>query len=252
MIDKWASILLAAGKGTRMNSELPKVMHTLCGRPMIFWVVNLLDQLGIETRVAVVGHQGDVVGGYLSKLNCQTVLQDAQLGTAHAVMCARPILGGFGGDILIMYGDTPLFRVDTIKSFIHRHIDLQNSLSILSALAEDPAGYGRIIRSGSYNGVCAIVEEKDASRAERTIREINTGVYAVRAPLLFRLLEEIRPENVQGEYYLTDIVKIAVSAGEKVGAICCADSLEALGVNTKEDLARAEGVMSKIFLDKGL
>lgn len=242
----WASIVLAAGKGTRMKSDLPKVMHRINGQPIIFWVIDLLKRLDIHLRVVVIGYKGDIVKRYVEELGCQTVEQGEQLGTGHAVMCARSVLGGFKGDVLIVCGDTPLFKRETIDFFMRSHIKSMGHISILTALMECPYGYGRIKKTG-HDDMCVsgIVEEKDASDTEREIKEINTGIYAVKAPLLFKLLESVGNKNAQGEFYLTDIVGLAVSEGEKVHAICCAASDEAQGINSKEDMAKAEAIMSK-------
>jgi bifunctional UDP-N-acetylglucosamine pyrophosphorylase/glucosamine-1-phosphate N-acetyltransferase len=241
----WASIVLAAGKGTRMKSDLPKVMHSINGQPIIFWVIDLLKRLDIHLRVVVTGYKGDIVRRYVEELGCQTVEQEEQLGTGHAVMCARSVLGGFKGDILIMCGDTPLFKKETIEFFMQSHRKSMGNISILTALMECPSGYGRIKKTGLDDiYVSGIVEEKDASNTERKIKEINTGVYAVKAPLLFKLLGSVGNKNAQGEFYLTDIVGLAVSEGEKVRAICCAASDEAQGINSREDMAKAKVIMS--------
>ncbi|MGQ9811846.1 MAG: NTP transferase domain-containing protein [Dissulfurimicrobium sp.] len=242
----WAAIVLAAGKGTRMKSDLPKVMHNINGQPIIFWVIDLLKRLDIHLRVVVIGYKGDIVRRYVEGLGCQTVEQKEQLGTGHAVMCARSVLDGFKGNILIMCGDTPLFKRETIDFFMQSHIKSMSNISILTALMEHPFGYGRIKKTGLDDiYISGIVEEKDASNTERKIKEINTGVYAVKAPLLFKLLEDVGNKNAQGEFYLTDIVGVAVSKGEKVRAICCAASDEAQGINSKEDMAKAKVIMSK-------
>lgn len=244
-VNNWASIVLAAGKGTRMKSELPKVMHKLLGRPMIFWVLELLSGVGINRNIVVIGYKADMVSEHLMDFTCQTVVQDEQLGTGHAVMCTKSVLGRFDGNILIICGDTPLFRRDTILSFMKRHAESNSKLSVLTAVMKDASGYGRIIHPHSVeDSICGIVEEKDASELEKDIKEVNTGVYAINSAILFRLLDMVRPENAQREYYLTDIVRFAVLHGEMIRAICCASSDEALGVNSKDDLIKAEAIMS--------
>lgn len=244
--NNWASIVLAAGKGTRMKSDLPKVMHIINGQPIIFWIINLLKRLGIRLRIVVIGYKGDIVREYVEELGCRTVKQEEQLGTGHAVMCAKSVLSDFRGDVLIMCGDTPLFKRETIEFFMRTHTESNGDVSILTALMEAPSGYGRIKRKEGFDdmSVLGIVEEKDASDEEKGIKEINTGVYAVKAPILFELLSRVGNKNAQGEFYLTDIVGIAVAEGKRVHAICCAASDEAQGINSREDMVRAEIIMS--------
>ncbi len=237
----WASIVLAAGMGTRMKSEVPKVMHHLLGRPIIAYVLDLLKNLDMAIRVVVIGHGGGLVRDYLAGQGVELVMQEQQLGTAHAVLCAERALKEFCGRVLIICGDTPLLREGTLASFMRAHERSGRSLSILTACLKDPGGYGRILRSGGE--IQAIVEERDASEAERSITEVNTGIYAVDSGFLFNALDGIGCENAQGEYYLTDIVGIAVSRGISVGGISLAAEDEIWGVNSRLDLARAEDVM---------
>ena len=235
-------IILAAGKGTRMRSKTPKVLHELLGRPLIEYPIRLLNDCGAGDIIVVIGHGASKVLSALKEFNVLTVIQGEQLGTGHAVMCARDLLVDRKGHCLIICGDMPLFKRESIGAFIEFHQKGKNSLSILSTMVSNPYGYGRIIRSDSGE-VLGIVEEKDASFSQRSINEINTGTYLVENSTLLGCLESISNENVQGEYYLTDIVKIARARGESVGAFLLEDSSESQGVNSRQDLARAERIL---------
>lgn len=240
----WASIILAAGKGTRMNSEIPKVMHHLLGKPLIGHVLGLLKNLDITSRVVVAGHGIDLVSNYLSEYNIDVVIQEQQLGTGHAASCAKAVLGEFCGNILILCGDTPLLKESTLASFMEDHEYSERILSLLSAHLKDPGEYGRVLRSASEGAqIQGIVEEKDATEAQRLLTEINTGIYAVDSNFLFDALDAVGCDNVQGEYYLTDIVGVAVSRGVSTGAVSFAAEDEAWGVNSRIDLARAETIL---------
>ncbi len=240
----WAAIILAAGKGTRMKSEIPKVMHNLLGRPLIGHVMGLLKNLDIASRVVVTGHGSDLVRDYLKEFDVNPVVQEQQLGTGHAVLCAKAALGEFCGNVLIICGDTPLLQESTLASFMEDHVSSGRILSLLTAHLKDPAGYGRILRSVSGGAqIQGIVEEKDATDAQRLLTEINTGIYAVDSVFLFDALDAIGCDNVQGEYYLTDIVGVAVSKGVSAGAVSIATEDEVWGVNSRMDLARAETIL---------
>ncbi len=240
----WASIILAAGMGTRMRSEIPKVMHRLLGRPLIGYVLGLLRNLDMALKVVVIGHGSKLVRDYLEGQEVELVMQEQQLGTGHAVLCAKAALKEFCGKVLILCGDTPLLREGTLASFMRAHERSGRSLSILTAHLKDPGGYGRVLRSASDRAeIQGIVEERDATEAERLLTEVNTGTYAVDSEFLFDALGSIGCKNVQGEYYLTDIVGIAVSRGIPVGAISAATEDEVWGVNSRMDLARAADIM---------
>jgi len=243
-VTSWASIILAAGMGTRMRSGIPKVMHCLLGRPLIGYVLGLLKDLDMASKVVVIGHGSDLVRDYLSGHEVELVMQTQQLGTGHAVLCARPALKEFCGKVLILCGDAPLLKRDTLVSFMRAHEQSGKSLSILAAHLKDPTGYGRVLRSVSDRAeIQGIVEDKDATEAERLLTEVNTGTYAVDSEFLFDALDSIECKNAQGEYYLTDIVGIAVSRGIPVGAISLATEDEVWGVNSRMDLARAGDIM---------
>jgi bifunctional UDP-N-acetylglucosamine pyrophosphorylase/glucosamine-1-phosphate N-acetyltransferase len=234
-----------------MKSEIPKVMHNLLGKPLIGHVLDLLRNLDIASRVVVTGHGSDLVRDYLTeyntKYNIDLVVQEQQLGTGHAALCAKAVLGEFTGNVLIICGDTPLLKENTLASFMGDHACSGRILSLLSAHLKDPGGYGRVLRSASEGAqIRGIVEEKDATEVQRLLTEINTGIYAVDSDFLFDALNAVGCDNVQGEYYLTDIVGVAVSRGVSTGAVSSATEDEAWGVNSKMDLARAE----TIFLDR--
>jgi bifunctional UDP-N-acetylglucosamine pyrophosphorylase/glucosamine-1-phosphate N-acetyltransferase len=240
----WASIILAAGKGIRMKSEIPKVMHHLLGKPLIGHVLGLLRNLDIGSKVVVAGHGSDLVRDYLKKYDIKLVVQEQQLGTGHATLCAKAALGEFCGNVLIICGDTPLLKESTLASFMEDHAGSGRILSLLTAHLKDPTGYGRVLRSVSEEVLIqGIVEEKDATEAQRRVTEINTGIYAVDSDFLFHALDAVGCDNVQGEYYLTDIVSIAVSEGVSAGAVSAAAEDEAWGVNSRMDLARAETIL---------
>jgi len=240
--DGWAAVVLAAGKGTRMKSVTPKVMHRLLGRPILGYVLELLAHLGTVRNVAVTGHGGELVREYVRRFGVIDCTQEEQLGTAHAVLCARDALAGFEGPVLILCGDTPLVLEETLAAFLTDHQGSGRTLSLLTSEFGDPHGYGRVLRGGSGR-VVGIVEERDATGPQRTIREVNTGIYAVEAAFLFDALAAVGCDNVQCEFYLTDIVAVAVARGASVGAVCGASEEEARGVNSRQDLSRAEDVL---------
>ena len=237
-----AAVVLAAGKGTRMKSALPKVLHELLGQPLLGHVINLLGQINISRIIAVIGHGAENVSAYLSPFGIETVVQEEQLGTGHAVACAEAALKGFEGHVLIICGDTPLFLEQTLKLFVKQHLEMPNILSVLSARFVNPFGYGRIVRDaqGAFLG---IVEEKDADQKTRQINEVNTGTYLVQASFLFSVLSGLDNDNAQQEYYLTDIVEPAVAQGKRTDAFCLASEEEALGVNSRAQLSQAETIM---------
>ncbi len=236
------AVVLAAGKGTRMKSNTPKVLHEVVGKPLVGHVVQLLQGLSIEKIVCVVGHGAGLVSKYIRTFGCETVVQEEQLGTGHAVACAEQSLKGFTGNVFIICGDTPLFQSETIARFLRYHNESGSIVSVLSAFFSNPAGYGRIVRDeqGCFNG---IVEEKDADENIRSISEVNTGTYVVRAEFLFDALKGLDNNNMQQEYYLTDIVAAAVRQGHRVDAYPLCSEEEALGVNSRAQLSRAEAVM---------
>ncbi|MGT2887712.1 bifunctional UDP-N-acetylglucosamine diphosphorylase/glucosamine-1-phosphate N-acetyltransferase GlmU [Streptococcus didelphis] len=235
------AILLAAGKGTRMKSDLPKVLHRVSGLSMLEHVFRSLAAIHTTKNVTVIGHKAEMVKEVVGD-HSEFVLQTQQLGTGHAVMMAEEKLAGLEGNTLVIAGDTPLIRGESLKSLIDFHVNHKNVATILTAKADNPFGYGRIIRNNDGE-VLKIVEEKDASAFEQEVKEINTGTYIFDNKRLFEALKKITTNNAQGEYYLTDLISIFRENKEKVGAYLLKDFNESLGVNDRIALAKAESVM---------
>ncbi|TDL84837.1 bifunctional UDP-N-acetylglucosamine diphosphorylase/glucosamine-1-phosphate N-acetyltransferase GlmU [Vibrio vulnificus] len=237
------AIILAAGQGTRMKSKLYKVLHPVCGKPMVQHVIDQVNQLQIEDIVTVIGHGAEKVQEQLGD-SCKYALQEQQLGTAHAVMQAESVLSAKSGTTLVICGDTPLIKAETMKELIALHEQSQAKATILTAYADNPAGYGRVLR-GEGGLVEKIVEHKDASEEERYVKEINTGTYCFDNQALFSALKKVSNENVQGEYYLPDVIEILKEEGEVVTAFQSSDFEETLGVNDRVALSQAEQILRK-------
>lgn len=237
------AIILAAGKGTRMKSDLPKVLHKVAGISMLEHVFRSVNAIDPEKTVTVVGHKAELVEQVLAG-QTDIVRQTEQLGTGHAVMMAEPVLENLTGQTLVIAGDTPLITGESLKNLIHFHINHKNVATILTAEADNPFGYGRIVRN-QHDEVLKIVEQKDASDFEQQIKEINTGTYVFNNARLFEALKNINTNNAQGEYYITDVIGIFRENGEKVGAYTLKDFDESLGVNDRVALATAESVMRR-------
>lgn len=242
MTNRYA-VILAAGQGTRMKSKLYKVLHPVCGKPMVQHVVDQISSLQMKQMVAVVGHGAEKVQEQLGD-HIQYVLQEEQLGTAHAVMQAEEVLANEEGVTLVVCGDTPLITSETMEKLIAEHQSLGAKATILTAQTDDPTGYGRIIRN-SEGTVERNVEHKDASEEERKVTEINTGTYCFDNKALFEALKKVSNDNVQGEYYLPDVIEILKKAGEVVAAYQTPDFNETLGVNDRVALSKAESFMKK-------
>ncbi|CZQ83693.1 bifunctional UDP-N-acetylglucosamine pyrophosphorylase / Glucosamine-1-phosphate N-acetyltransferase [Trichococcus flocculiformis] len=242
------AIILAAGQGTRMKSKLYKVLHAVCGKPMVEHVVDQVEAAGIEKVVTIVGHGADTVKGCLGDRS-EYVLQAQQLGTGHAVLQAQVVLENEEGTTLVICGDTPLLTAETLESLLQYHEEKKAKATILTAHAADPNGYGRIIRNASDN-VEKIVEQKDASPEEVLVQEINTGTYAFDNKFLFAALQSVGNNNAQGEYYLPDVIEILKNQGEIVTAYQMSDMGEALGVNDRVALAEASVYMKRRINEK--
>jgi bifunctional UDP-N-acetylglucosamine pyrophosphorylase/glucosamine-1-phosphate N-acetyltransferase len=226
-----------------MKSDLVKVLHPLLGVPMLSYPVELsLNCIKAEKTILVVGHQADKIKEKFQDPRIHFVLQEEQLGTGHAVLQALPFLQSFNGTVLVLCGDVPLVKMETLRSFIDTFWRNESKLSVLTAVIENPSGYGRIIR-GPTGWLERIVEEKDGSEEEKLIREINTGIFSIKAPFLMDGLKEIGQENAQGEYYLTDLVEIGRKRGVRCSAHMVADPTEVMGINTRADLAVANEVL---------
>ena len=235
------AVILAAGKGTRIKSECSKVLHPITGQPLATFSVQLAEKLGCSQTVMVVGHQADQVQQAFAGQNISFVLQQQQLGTGHALMVTRKALKDFTGTLLLLCGDVPLLREQTLKELLNQHRQSQAAVTVLTATMDDPTGYGRIVRRADE--IERIVEEKDANAGEKALQEINTGIYAFEAPLVFQLLHQISNNNAQGEYYLTDIIALAKQAGHRVCASLLKDSSESMGINDRIQLAEATTIM---------
>lgn len=238
---KRMAIVLAAGKGKRMKSKLYKVLHPVCGKPMVGHVVDTVRRTNSERTVVIVGHGAEDVKAYLGD-QAEYVLQEQQLGTGHAVRQAEELLGKEEGTTILICGDTPLVRAETIEAMIALHESEGAAATILTAIPEDPTGLGRIIR-GEDDGVLRIVEQKDCTPEEAAVNEINTGTYCFDNRKLFDALSKVTNDNAQGEYYITDVVGILRGEGEKVAAYATQDLTESIGVNDRVVLSQAEAAM---------
>lgn len=234
------AIVLAAGQGTRMKSALPKVLHHLCGRPMLDWVLEAAFGAGADDAIAVVGHERERVAAHLAKTygdRVRTAVQAEQNGTGHAVMCALPELRADAERVLILYGDTPLLRPDDLRALIAALGDASGSeLGMLTCRVPDPTGYGRVLRQ--HGAIVGVREHRDCDATERLIDEINPGMYVARTAFLREALDGLKPNNDQGELYLTDVVALAAQNGDVIGQSADADTLE--GINDRTQLAALE------------
>ena len=240
------AVVMAAGLGKRMKSKLAKVLHPVAGRPMVLYSVDLAQQLAGEHVAVVVGYQGKDVRAAIEtsgpRQPVMIVEQTQQLGTGHAVQQARDTFRRLGKTLstyVILNGDTPLLQPATLQSLLQLHRDERAAATLLTAAVDDPAGYGRVVRARDGR-VQKIVEDRDATAAEKQIREINVGTYVMDGPFLFDALDKLEPHNVQGEYYLTDVVALAVERGLRVSALAVREAAEGMGINTREQLAAAE------------
>jgi len=229
---------MAAGEGTRMKSRLPKVLHKICGRAMIEHVIEAAKGVSTEDPVIVIGHGRDKIRDYLGQ-SVRYAVQEEQKGTGHAVMMARDYLENQEGYVVILAGDMPLITKETLSGLVQYTIANDLAGTALTAVVDDPTGYGRILRNDEGN-VIGIVEHKDATEEQKKIREINASIYCFDIPALLRGLQDLKNENAQGEYYLTDIIGIFVQNGLRVGAYVVPDATETQGVNNRAQLAEAE------------
>lgn len=241
---KISTVVLAAGKGTRMKSDLPKVLHPLNDRPMIHYVIDVAEALGSEKTVLIIGHKKELVEEKTADRAVEYAVQSPQLGTGHAVMQARQHFENYDGNIIVLSGDVPLLRAESLQQLIQDHERNGTLATMLTTMMEDPTGYGRVIR-GEDNSVLKIIEEKDADETTRQIKEINVGIYVFTARELFETLPQVKNNNRQGEYYLPDVLKIYAERGEKLAAVVTEDVEETHGINTIEQLKNAEAILKE-------
>jgi len=238
-----AAIILAAGRSTRMVTDMPKVLHEVCGRPMLAYVIDACRAAGVQRIVCVVGYQkDDVIAAFRHEPGLAWVEQREQKGTGHAVQVCREALGDFDGHLLVIAGDMPLVRAETLELLLSSHEREKAAVTLGTGVLEDPTGYGRIIRD-DYGNLQGIVEETDCTPEQRKIKEINPSYYCFDKKLLFTALEDIQPNNVKGEYYLTDALKILAQSGLRALAIRAVAPEEAIGVNSREQLAEVGRIM---------
>ncbi|MBI3312433.1 MAG: NTP transferase domain-containing protein [Candidatus Omnitrophica bacterium] len=242
-----AAIILAAGDGTRMLSRIPKVIHSLYGKPLIGHVLDAVREAGVQRVVVVVGHRSELVRAHLNG-GVETVVQRSLKGTGHAVGQAMPLLKNFSGDVVVLYGDTPLLTAQTVRGLIDSHRREKASCTLLTAHLQEPTGYGRIVRDRSGR-VVRIVEEADASQNERVIEEINVGAYCFRRKALAEALRSVQPA-ANGEYYLTDTISFLVKRGDRLASASTRSVGEFLGINTRADLARVQTIMRSRILER--
>lgn len=239
-MNQWIAVILAAGKGTRMKSKLPKVLHQAGGKSMVRRVADCAISAGAEEVITIVGFGGEEVRREIASVS-QIVEQKEQLGTGHAVQQCIPLLKDYSGDVVVLSGDTPLLRKETLSAFIEKHQENGGAATVLTAVLSDPTGYGRIIRRSGQ--VVGIVEQKDATEEQTPIKEINTGIYCFKSEKLIDALQSLKNENAQGEYYLTDTLAYLGSQGEVIGATILDDPEEAIGVNSRNQLAQVEKIL---------
>ena len=248
---EFAAIILAAGKGTRMKSDTHKVLHPIAGRPMLHHLIASVDALGPKRKVVVVGAGREQLEAALGE-DAQTCLQEPQLGTGHAVQQAEGELEGFSGDVLVLYGDVPFVRGETMQAMLDRlHAEDAPKVVVLGFEPEDALAYGRVI-ADEDGRIAKMVEFKDASEAERACRLCNSGLMAARAADMFDLLRRVGNENAQGEYYLPDIVNIAIADGDTCAAVTASDPGEVAGINSRAELARAEAQWQELKREEAM
>lgn len=242
------AIIMAAGLGKRMKSKLIKILHPICGQPMISYVIDMLDKIGIKKRVIVLGHQKERVAEFLNNRGVEIAIQEKPLGTGDAIKSAGEAFEGWAGNILILSGDTPLLSSKTIEKLIKKHQAMNATATILTADIPNPVGYGRIIKDNE-GYILRIVEEVDATDEERAITTVNTGTYCFQCAALFSALAMVSSSNAQKEYYLTDVFEIINSQGGKIASVSADSPVEVMGINSRKELAVAESYMRRQILD---
>jgi bifunctional UDP-N-acetylglucosamine pyrophosphorylase/glucosamine-1-phosphate N-acetyltransferase len=240
-----AAIILAAGVSKRMNTRLAKVLHEVCGRPMLDYVIDACRGVGVDKMYIVVGFSANEVRTHFSSQNdIVWVEQKEQKGTAHAVMCCKEHLKDFAGQTLVLCGDGPLIRTETLKILVDKHQTEHASATLATAVLEDPTGYGRIIRD-AYGNIEGIIEHAECTPEQLKIQEVNPSYYLFNNKILFEYAEQVKPDNVKGEFYLTDALAMIIKAGHKVVAVTAVRSEEAVSVNSREQLSDAGKIMQR-------
>ncbi len=243
------AVVMAAGKGTRMKSELPKVLVPICGRPMIDYALDALAAAGVERTIVVIGYRADLVRQALAgRRNVEFALQAEQRGTGHAVMCARDHFANYLGPVLVVAGDSPMMQSESIRKLLAEFAHARPACILGTATKADPSGLGRIVRDGNGKFV-GIVEEKDATSEQKRIQEVNLSCYVFNGPDLLESLDRIRSDNAQGEYYVTDCPSVLLAAGRDVRALPILQPCEALSINNMEELAVVEAAMREMGMD---
>ncbi|MFZ0034725.1 MAG: NTP transferase domain-containing protein [Sedimentisphaerales bacterium] len=243
------AIILAAGISSRMNTNTPKVLHEVCGRPMLAYVLDACREAGVGKMYVVVGFGAEQVKKkFDGDDDIVWVRQNEQRGTAHAVLCCKEHLNGFEGETLVLCGDGPLIRSDTLRTLIEKHEGSQSAATLATAILDDPTGYGRV-RRGADGNIEAIVEHNDCTKEQLKIKEVNPSYYVFDNRILFEAAAKVEPNNVKKEYYLTDAISIIIAAGHKVAAVAALRPEEAMSVNTKEHLDQINRIMQGRLLE---
>lgn len=252
-LKKLACIILAAGEGTRLHSNIPKALHELCGEPLIVHINNTIDGLITAHTVVVIGFGGNRIEEELKRRKMtkgvKFVSQEKRLGTGHAVLVTLPYFRRYSGDILVLVGDAPLLTRETLDHLLERHWRQEAAATVLTTRMRNPSGYGRVLRHQD-GSVLKIVEDKDANIYEKKVTEVNTGTYVFNSRQLFKAIQKIKPENEQGEYYLPDVIQIMVRENLRVEALITRDSSETQGINNRKQFAQAERIMRNRILDR--
>ncbi len=243
MATKRAAIILAAGKGKRMKSDLPKVLHEINGKPIVCYLMETIAALNLERIIVVVGFKGESVIDRIKEFNAEIVWQKEQLGTGHAVLKAEENFSDFGGTVLVAAGDVPFLSKESIERLFRIHEQNNATATCLSAEFDDPSGYGRIIRGKKPNSMLAIIEDKDADPKTKKIKEINSGTFCFDSRELFKMLHRVDDNNAQREYYLTDTIRLFIADGKDCAVWRVPDPFEVSGVNSIEQLKEAEDIL---------
>jgi UDP-N-acetylglucosamine diphosphorylase/glucosamine-1-phosphate N-acetyltransferase len=241
---KISTVIMAAGKGTRMKSDLPKVLHKLNDRSMVHYVIDLAKKIHSEKTVLIVGHKKELVEKECSDRNVVFAIQSPQLGTGHAVQMTESALSNYDSDVLVLSGDVPLLTEKSIRALIEEHQNNEATATLLTADLDNPSGYGRVIRNQD-GSVAGVVEHKDASDEQLKLNEINVGIYLFDSKSLFKAIKNVKNENSQGEYYLPDVIPMFIEDGLSVRAVKSESFDETRGINTIDQLKEAETILKK-------